>query len=440
MERRCDVLIVGARCAGATLGVLLARRGLSTVILDKDRLPSDQVISTHTIHPPGMDVLDEVGVGAEVRRLSPASRVVRLAKNHAAVDLELADGRAEYCPRRERLDALLQQAAADAGAEVIDRCRVTSLVEKDGRTAGVRASRDGIDCEFHASIVVGADGRHSTVAKLVGAEEYLAYDAPRGAYWGYWDMPGVWRDKERYPFDMYVGNRAGEVRLIFQTDADQLLIASAPPLDEAKRWRSDPLGALTLDLASDPLIAPLIEERTPREPVRGTINERYFFRRGAGPGWALAGDAGHHKDYLIGDGITEAVLQARSLAPAIVAGTDAALERWWRERDVHALPMFYFATDEGRPEPPATLQTIVFEHVAKDETLRRRMVRMMEHELSPYEVFAVPQIFRWTLAAALKGRPRVLGEFLAMGKRATAFQKELAHRRRLVAETASATI
>ena len=62
-----DVVIVGARCAGASLATQLARTGASVLLLDKDPLPSDQVLSTHTIHPPGIDVLDELGVGAAVR-------------------------------------------------------------------------------------------------------------------------------------------------------------------------------------------------------------------------------------------------------------------------------------------------------------------------------------------------------------------------------------
>jgi flavin-dependent dehydrogenase len=56
-ESRYDVVIVGARCAGATLATFLARGGASVVLLDKDRLPSDQILSTHTIHPPGLDSL-----------------------------------------------------------------------------------------------------------------------------------------------------------------------------------------------------------------------------------------------------------------------------------------------------------------------------------------------------------------------------------------------
>ena len=68
--------------------------------------------------------------------------------------------------------------------------------------------------------------------------------------------------------------------------------------------------------------------------VRGTVSERHFFRTATGPGWVLVGDAGHHKDWLVGDGITEALLQARSLAVAITVSTDEALTQWWRARDV----------------------------------------------------------------------------------------------------------
>jgi flavin-dependent dehydrogenase len=182
-ESRYDVVIVGARCAGATLATLLARAGASVLLLDKDRLPSDQILSTHTIHPPGLDILDEVGVGAAVRAVAPATHTVRLRKNDAFVDIEFSGGRAEYCPRRKRLDGLLQDAAASAGVEVLDRTRVTSLLRDGDRVVGVRAAGSaGHEQVFRASLVVGADGRHSTVARHVEAEEYLAYDAPRAMF------------------------------------------------------------------------------------------------------------------------------------------------------------------------------------------------------------------------------------------------------------------
>ena len=254
-----DVVIVGARCAGASLATQLARTGASVLLLDKDPLPSDQVLSTHTIHPPGIDVLDELGVGAAVRDGAPASHLVRLRKNDAWVDVQFDDGRAEYCPRRDRLDGLLQEAAVAAGIELRDRTRVTVLVEEDGRVAGVRAESHGQEHVLRARLVVGADGRHSTIASLVEAGEYLAWDAQRAAYWGYWEAPGFWKTDSAYPFGMYVANTAGHTRLIFQTDKDQLLIGSAPPLDQVGPWRENPEAALRADLASDPVTGPLID-------------------------------------------------------------------------------------------------------------------------------------------------------------------------------------
>ena len=277
-SRRHDVVIVGARCAGATLATFLARAGASVLLLDKDRLPSDQILSTHTIHPPGLDVLDEVGVGDAVRAVAPPTHIVRLRKNDAVVDYGFSGGRAEYCPRRKRLDGLLQDAAASAGVEVLDRTRVTSLVREGDRVVGVRAAGPaGQEHVFRASLVVGADGRHSTVARQVEAEEYLAYDAPRAMFWGYWNAPAFWRTDPAYRFGMYLANTDGHIRVIFHTDHDQLLIGSLPPVEQAMAWRTDPDAALIADLASDSTTGPLIAGSAPDGRIRGTAEGTVFF-------------------------------------------------------------------------------------------------------------------------------------------------------------------
>jgi 2-polyprenyl-6-methoxyphenol hydroxylase-like FAD-dependent oxidoreductase len=313
--------------------------------------------------------------------------------------------------------------------------RVSSLVRDGDRVVGVRATVSaGQEHVFRASLVVGADGRHSTVARHVEAEEYLAYDAPRAMFWGYWNAPAFWRTDPAYPFGMYVANTDGHIRVIFQTDHDQLLIGSLPPVEQALAWRTDPEVALISDLASDSTTGPLVAGSAPDGPVRGTVKERYFFRRGAGNGWTLVGDAGHHKEFVIGDGITEALLQARSLASAIQRGTDAALYRWWRARDVDALPFFFLGQDEGALGPPMELQQVVFSHVAKTPALRARMAATMEHQLSPTDTFPIRQVLWWTLGAALRGSPGVVPQFLAMGRRGTAVNRELRLRRRLLAE------
>jgi 2-polyprenyl-6-methoxyphenol hydroxylase-like FAD-dependent oxidoreductase len=161
--RDFDVVVVGARCSGAALATFLGHQGVSVLVVDKDTLPGDQVLSTHTIHPPGMDVLDQLGVGDAVRARAPASRIARLAKRGGWVDAPFRDDRAEYCPRRKRLDALLQDAARDAGADLRDRTRLIALTHDADRVTGVRVEHDGREEEIRARLVVGADGRRSTV-------------------------------------------------------------------------------------------------------------------------------------------------------------------------------------------------------------------------------------------------------------------------------------
>lgn len=429
---RYDVIIVGARCAGATLATYLARSGASVLLLDKDKQPSDQILSTHTIHPPGVDVLDDVGVGEAVRRDLPATQIGRLRKNQGVLDLPFAKGREELCPRRKRLDGLLQEAAVKAGAELLDRTRVSGLLWDDGRVVGVQTVQRDNETVFSAGLVVGADGRRSTVATLAGAEEYLAYDAPRAMYWSYWEAPDFWDTDSEYGVGMYVGRLDHTIRVVFQTDDNQLLIGSMPPLDLASSWRADPFDSLTHDLIRDSFIQPLVEGSRPDGHVRGTVRERYFFRKAAGPGWALVGDAGHHKDFAIGDGITEALLQAKHLAQAISCGNEKSLYRWWRERDVKAVPLFFFAQDEAALDPVPELVSLAFARANQDPVLKARFLQMFDRRLSPYEVFPAGKVLKWALTGTLRGKPRLLAQFKRMGARIAQVNQDVKLRKELL--------
>lgn len=458
-----DVIVVGARCAGAPLATFLARSGVRVLAIDKDPLPSDQVLSTHTIHPPGIAVLDEIGVGDAIRSVTPPTRTARFRKADAWADVDYLDGRAGYCPRRKRLDGLLQDAAVRAGAVLRDRARATRLLFEDDRVVGVTVEHEGRSEDIRAGLVVGADGRRSFVAEQVGAEEYLAYDAPRAMYWAYWDAPETWWT-DRYPFDMYLAHVGSTIRVIFQTDDDQILVGSLPAAETARSWSSDAEGSLRDSLSEDPLVDSLLDDEPPASSTRGTLKERFFFRRGAGPGWALVGDAGHHKDYVVGDGITEALLQAKSLAEAIVGGnvetpaegteeklvegprearsegtdsafvegTDEALLRWWRARDVEALPQFYWGKEEGAAGQPGELESMVVRKVSRRAELKRRMARLPHHLTSPYDALPVSEILPVVLGGLLRGRFGVVPEFLANGRRAAEYARVLKEREELL--------
>ena len=430
MERGAyDVVIVGARCAGAAVATWLGRAGARVLMVDKSPLPSDQVLSTHTLHPAGVRALDELGVGNAMRAGCPEMPRFLMRKAHALVSVPLAPGRGERCPRRGRLDGLLQRAASEAGVEVVDRARVTELVFHEGRVVGLRISHDGgSPREVRAKLVIGADGRSSTVAAAASAEEYLGYDAPRAMFWGYWDAAEVAPEDRA----MYVGHMHGNVRVVFHTDGGQVLVGCIPPVEVGLRWRADPLRSLREALARDPVTAPFVE-REPDGKVRGFVKGRYGFRRGAGPGWLLLGDAGIHKDFVTGDGMTEALLQAKSAAAAILDGTDAALTRWWRERDVEALPWFFFGVHEGALGERLALEGVALERVADDPKLALRLTSVLERELSPYDLVPKAHVLSWVLSGVVRGRAGLLRDFVAMARRGAAVERQIRIARRAIA-------
>src|SRR4051812_40979709 len=165
-----DVIVVGARCAGAPLATMLARAGLRVCVLDKDRFPSDTP-STHAIQPVGVQVLERIGVLDALLAVAPPMLGGRMAFDDGVAlvdDVVAITGAPVLSVRRVTLDEILLNAASEAGAHVWTETAVTGLVVDRGRVLGVR-HRDG---RLLAPLVVGADGRRSAVAKMVGAQQY----------------------------------------------------------------------------------------------------------------------------------------------------------------------------------------------------------------------------------------------------------------------------
>ena len=150
------------------------------------------------------------------------------------------------------------------------------------------------------------------------------------------------------------------------------------------------------------------------------------------------GDAGHHKEFVIGDGITEALLQARSLASAIAQGTDAALHRWWRARDVEALPFFFLGQDEGALGPPLELQQVVFSHVARSPLSGRGWRPRWSTSSRPTRRSLFDKCFGGHSGPRSEDRWASYHSSLAMGRRGSAINRELRLRRRLLAEAEAA--
>lgn len=433
MTESFDAVIVGARCAGAPLARFLARGGAKVVLIDASDMPSDQPMSTHFIQPYGMHILDELGLGDRVRAIAPPVDVFINGCEDRLARLRWPAGTGGSCPRRIDLDPLLIDGAREVGAEVRLRCKAVDLMRDGNRVTGVVVEQAGERRELRAGVVVGADGRNSTIADLVGAEEYYGYDNPRFAYWAYWPRPSWYGSDARYEGAAIIAYRGRDFVFSFPTNRDQLLIGCGLPGDDAARpkWRADPAGMLRARLSADDLCAPLIEGATPVGKVIGAIKMRYFFKRAAGPGWALVGDSGLFKDPTAGLGISDALRDARALAAAISQGGDAALERYWRERDVASIELYQFTRQLGEVDYNNPLNQLVFEKLCAKPELIDRLRDVVERRVSPFDAFRTSEVLGWTLGALVRGRFGVVKPFLVAGKRQAYAKRELALRRRL---------
>jgi flavin-dependent dehydrogenase len=385
-------------------------------------------MSTHFIQPPGVDMLDRIGLGTRARAVAPAARKLRFALDEVEVIVDYGAGRHGLCVRRSTLDPWLQELAESAGAEFRDRHRVVDLLREDERVTGVVVDGPSGREEIRARMVVGADGPHSTVAKLTKAPEYLVAHSNRGGFYQYYPAPPRWENE----WDATLEHRGDGIRYLFRADGNLLTMIYLGRQAEVATWGRDWRSKLHEKLLESPSTRPLVEGKEPVGQGCGLIKARYFYRQPIGPGYALVGDAGHFKDFVTGQGMTDAFLDAERLARAIVDGRDVALERFWRERDVATLPLHYDALQQGLVGFNSAFLRYTFARVAKRPDIANRVARVIDRKLSPYEMLPTRFLLTRMAGALLRGRFDVLQGFLAGGKTIAAEQKEIAARQVLL--------
>lgn len=308
-----DVIVVGARCAGAPTALLLARQGHKVLLIDRGRFPSD-TLSTLYIHQPGVARLAAWGALPRVIATGcPPLSTVELTVGGIRVtgSSRPVEGQASaYAPRRHVLDQVLVEAAVAAGAEFRDQTSATDVLFDSGRAAGIECRTVGTAAvKERARLVIGADGMRSRVAHRVRAETLESTDPQTCAYYTYWNIPGVRMAMYKAP-----GRLIGAV----STNAGATLVACYFPQREFQRIRR---GAFDAYLDSIRQHAPELYEhiasRSPVDRMYGTGSQENFVRRAAGPGWALVGDAALQKDSLTAWGISDAFRQAQLLADSL---------------------------------------------------------------------------------------------------------------------------
>jgi flavin-dependent dehydrogenase len=390
-----DAIVVGARCAGSAAAIALARAGRRVVALDRVRFPAD-TISTHLLWPAGVAELQALGALERVRALGAPELPHALA---GAGDLAVRGGYTPVdgidhalCVRRPGLDAALVETARAAGAEVREGVRVTGLVHERGRVAGVRG--DGF--ELRAPLVIGADGRSSTVARLVGADRpRRAKPSGRACFYAYWeDARPEWRTTAAQ------WREGGELGTAFPCDDGLVLVLLQPPAARGAEFRADLAAGYRRTVAAIPGLAARLEGCRAATKVRAATGIESYFRRSTGPGWALAGDAGHFKDPVTAQGIRDALRYGRRLAAAAAPvldeprALDAALARWERERDEDCLEIYQWTNVLARGEPMSALETELYRLAQDDPALTRDVLDVFSRTTRPSDVFTTRRTLR----------------------------------------------
>jgi len=349
-----DAIIIGARVAGSPAAMLLAQKGYKVLLLDRESFPSD-TISTHILLPKGYSLIKKWGLAHKILASNcPVIHKVTFDLGPFALKgtPPPIDGNSEIvAPRRYILDKILVDAAVEAGAELRENCTVEEILIEYGRVTGVRCrSKDGNVFTEHARIVIGADGKNSIVARAVEAEEYNV--RPKASCWYYTYWSGV----PIHELTMYqLPYRAVGV---IPTNDDLVCIPIAWPVSEFQKYRSDIEGNYMKTMAQVEGLMDVMNNAKREDRFTGMADLPSFFRQSYGPGWALVGDAGYHKDPITGQGMSDAMTRAEKLADAIHAGfseqepLENALARYQNERDAEVMPMYELTYEWATLEPP----------------------------------------------------------------------------------------
>jgi flavin-dependent dehydrogenase len=362
-------------------------------VVDRASFPSDTV-STHVIHAPGVAALRRWGLLEKIVA-SGCPPITTYSFDFGPFTIAGSpnpyDGISTgYAPRRTILDKVLVDAAAAAGAEVRERFTVEKVIIEDGMVVGISGHADGGQTVVErARVVVGADGRNSSVARAVAPHQYN--EKPQ-LLWGYYTY---WSGLPVSGFETVVRPNRGWGAA--PTNDGLTMLVVGWPEAEAGAYKADVEANYLATLDAAPEFAERVRAATREDRFHGG-GVPNFFRKPFGPGWALVGDAGYTRDPITAQGITDAFRDAELCADALDQSLDGrspfddAMAAYQQTRDNQVMGIYDFTTQLAALEPPTEEMQQLLGAVYGNPDAMDAFASVAAGTLSPADFFAPEHI------------------------------------------------
>jgi 2-polyprenyl-6-methoxyphenol hydroxylase-like FAD-dependent oxidoreductase len=391
-----DVVIVGGRPAGSTLAARLGARGHRVLLVDRASFPSQpSVPSSPVIYPSAMKLLDELGID-EASYAGASFTTFSFQLGHyfdTVIPVPEMFGRAYvYGIDRHHFDEVLWRNVSRFGTvEQRQGFAVGDLLRDDeGRVTGVIGrERGGVDQRITARCVIGADGRFSLIARKAGArvvEEET--ECVSTVYFAEWEGVAPFREGVQGAH-IHATGRGLDV-LFFPMPGDRWSVNTHHRADRVVT-EGDPMAYYMSVIASQPDVARRLSGARRISPLVGLKRVGNGYRESSGPGWALVGDAVHYKDPVDGQGIYDALVEARVLAGALDSwltgkqGWAEAMRDYQQGMHAETHPMYLETMGRLRrelyEEPPPIIARTLIRWMMTDPAYQKRFLQFLGREL-----------------------------------------------------------
>src|SRR5579871_4168899 len=395
---RFDAVVVGARIAGSAVAYQLAKRGWNVALVERRKRPLGGTLSVPITAPRALVRFRDLGLFPAIEWV--ASRLQPIRSMHMQITEEIVikgllpayEGFANgYILRRELFDdVLLDVVLGEGGITFFEGCTVVDLHQEGGQVTGVRVQTTEGQAQrtftLQAPLTIGADGRFSIVARLVGAKDYNVRKSYTTLYYSYCrgiDMTGL----GEIAFVPSVDHRL----VVFSHTGEGIqVIAAFFPVAQYGQFQHQPLTSLKETWERAPLLQGRLDNLHLQGKIMGLAPQPGYFRPAGGPGWALVGDAAHFKDPASGQGFHDALFTVQQTLEALdhIAGgkpltTQAAGQVWPaqataidRKRDKALQPMYDFTYQFGESltRAPTSVERALLRTIASDPKVTARFL------------------------------------------------------------------